>query len=103
MIVGSGNFEWDPSKDMQNQVKHGVSFAVAQLAFMDPQRVIAKDARHSKAEERFYCFGCVENHIITVRFVYRCGVIRIIGAGYWRKGRAIYEEKNNKIQKSSLG
>jgi len=28
---------------------------------------------------------------LTVRFTYRGSVIRIIGAGYWRKGRKIYE------------
>jgi hypothetical protein len=32
---------------------------------------------------------------VTVRFTYREGVIRIYGAGYWRKGRKIYEEANH--------
>lgn len=32
--------------------------------------------------------------ILTVRFIYRENNIRIIGAGYWRKGKKIYEEKN---------
>jgi hypothetical protein len=32
--------------------------------------------------------------ILTVRFTYRREVIRIIGAGYWRKGREIYEREN---------
>ena len=31
---------------------------------------------------------------MTVRFTYREGVIRIFGAGYWRKGKQIYERKN---------
>lgn len=31
---------------------------------------------------------------LTVRFAYREGVIRIIGAGYWRRGKKIYEEQN---------
>ena len=35
---------------------------------------------------------------MTVRFTYRGKVIRLIGAGYWRKGRKIYEEEN-KIQR----
>jgi hypothetical protein len=34
---------------------------------------------------------------LTVRFTYRSGVIRIIGAGYWRKGKKIYEA-HSKIQ-----
>jgi hypothetical protein len=28
-----------------------------------------------------------------VRFTYRKGIIRISGAGYWRKGKKIYEKK----------
>jgi hypothetical protein len=30
----------------------------------------------------------------TVRFSYRSNKIRIIGAGYWRKGKKIYEKEN---------
>jgi hypothetical protein len=32
---------------------------------------------------------------MTVRFTCRRGVIRIFGAGYWRRGRRIYEEANS--------
>jgi uncharacterized protein len=87
-------FEWDPEKDTLNYEKHGVSFSIAQYAFADPRRVIAKDESHSQYEERFYCFGEVDGGILTVRFTYRSSVIRIIGAGYWRKGKAIYEREN---------
>ncbi len=75
-------------------LKHGVAFIRAQFAFADPQRVIAKDITHSQTEERFYCFGTVDGGVLTVRFTYRASVIRIIGAGYWRKGKAIYEREN---------
>ncbi len=87
-------FDWDPDKDAENQQKHGVSFSRAQYAFADSQRVIAKDVTHSQTEERFYCFGEVDGGVLTVRFTYRASVIRIIGAGYWRKGKAIYEREN---------
>lgn len=87
-------FDWDPAKDAENQCKHGVSFASAQYAFADPNRVIARDVTHSQSEERHYCFGEVDGGILTVRFTYRASVIRIIGAGYWRKGKAIYEREN---------
>ncbi len=87
-------FDWDTDKDADNQQKHGVSFSRAQYAFADPQRVIAKDITHSQTEERFYCFGEVDGGVLTVRFTYRASVIRIIGAGYWRKGKAIYEREN---------
>ena len=87
-------FDWDPDKDAENQRKHGVSFSLAQYAFADQQRVIAKDITHSQTEERFYCFGEVDGGVLTVRFTYRASVIRIIGAGYWRKGKTIYEREN---------
>ncbi|MGB5102034.1 MAG: BrnT family toxin [Steroidobacteraceae bacterium] len=87
----SAGFEWDPAKDADNQRKHGVSFVEAQAAFLDPGRVIARDVGRSRAEPRYYCFGRVPDGILTVRFTYRGGVIRIIGAGYWRRGKKLYE------------
>ena len=87
-------FEWDEEKDKENQSKHGVSFLVAQKAFLDPHRIIAEDITHSTEENRYYCMGRVGESILTVRFAHRSNVIRIYGAGYWRKGRKIYEEQN---------
>ena len=92
------DFEWDPEKDAKNQLKHGISFNEAQLAFLDANRVIAKDVSHSKTEERFYCFGQVALGVLTVRFTYRGKKIRIIGAGFWTRGRKIYET-HRQIQK----
>jgi uncharacterized DUF497 family protein len=93
--MAKARFEWDPRKDQENQEKHGVAFAVAQLAFADSRRVIAEDLSHSSAEKRYYCFGEVGGGILTVRFTYRAEVIRIYGAGYWRKGKRIYERENS--------
>jgi uncharacterized DUF497 family protein len=93
--MSKASFEWDVEKDLENQVKHGVSFAPAQYAFADPRRVIAEDLSHSQTEKRYYCFGVVEGGILTVRFTYRRGLIRIFGAGYWRKGKQIYERENH--------
>ena len=87
-------FEWDEGKNRENREKHGVSFELAQYAFSDPKRVIAEDMEHSQLEKRYYCFGLVEDGVLTVRFTYRSDVIRIIGAGYWRRGKRIYEEEN---------
>ncbi len=87
-------FEWDVEKDRINQLKHRVSFTLAQRAFLDPLRVIVEDMSHATEEERYYCVGRVDEGIMTVRFTYRGNVIRIYGAGYWRKGRKIYEEQN---------
>ena len=89
------SFEWHDAKDLQNQESHGVPFSLAQFAFTDPNRIIAKDLNHSEEENRYYCFGKVEHGILTVRFTYRSERIRIFGAGYWRRGKKIYEQENN--------
>lgn len=88
------DFEWDEAKNDENQIKHGVSFYDAQLAFLDHNRIIAIDVEHSVNEERYYCFGQVDKEIITVRFTMRGSKVRIFGAGYWRKGRKLYEERD---------
>lgn len=87
-------FEWDEEKNIDNLRKHGVNFKTAQYAFIDSRRVIAEDLVHSKEEKRYFCFGKVKGGILTVRFTYRNNCIRIIGAGYWRKGKNIYEKQN---------
>ena len=92
--MARARFDWDPKKDAQNQEKHGVAFAMAQIAFADERRVIAEDKTHSSGELRHYCFGLVDGGVLTVRFTYRDDVIRIFGAGYWRKGKRIYEREN---------
>ncbi len=87
-------FEWDVDKDIKNQEKHGVSFELAQYAFLDPRRLFAEDQTHSDGEKRYYCFGRVKDGILTVRFTHRAHKIRIIGAGFWRKGRKVYETQS---------
>ena len=88
------NFEWGEEKNAENLRKHGVDFETAQYAFIDKRRIIAKDFTHSNKEKRYYCFGKVKGGVLTVRFTYRQNRIRIIGAGYWRKGKQIYEKIN---------
>ena len=88
-------FEWDQEKNEANVGKHGVSFFEAQRAFLDPDRIIAEDVEHSRTEKRYYCFGRVDKAIMTVRFTFRNRKIRIFGAGFWRKGRKIYEKAQN--------
>lgn len=97
--MGQAGFEWDDRKNAANRDKHGVSFEKAQHAFLDPQRVIAEDTTHSAGESRYFCFGWVDGGVLTVRFTHRESVIRIIGAGYWRKGKAIYEQQNGQLHR----
>lgn len=93
-MVSKFSFEWDEEKNIKNKEKHGLSFEEAQDAFMDPQRLIVEDMAHSKQEKRFFCLGKTGTGIMTVRFTYRAGVVRIIGAGYWREGKKRYEQEN---------
>lgn len=93
-MAKAASFEWDENKNKLNQSKHNISFEEAQYAFLDPKRIVAKDLEHSGDEERYYCFGNIAGNIVTVRFTSRNNKIRIIGAGYWRKGKQIYEKEN---------
>ena len=88
------DFEWDAVKDSVNRAKHGIGFESAQHALLDPLRVIAEDLDHGAGERRYFCFGLVDGAVLTVRFTWRNEKIRIFGAGYWRKGKAIYEKAN---------
>jgi len=90
-------FEWDEEKNKSNIEKHDVDFYYAQKAFLDIDRIILKDITHSAQEDRYFCVGMVDSEIITTRFTYRDCKIRIFGAGYWRKGKKLYEQKNGKI------
>jgi uncharacterized DUF497 family protein len=86
-------FEWDENKNRSNIEKHGVSFEYAKQAFFDPNRLTLYDDIHSVNEERFFCIGKTQEGILTVRFVIRDDTIRIIGAGFWRKGKQRYEKR----------
>ncbi len=87
-------FECDPDKEAANLAKHGVDFSAVELVFRDPRRIIKKDKKHSTDEEnRFYAVGHDGKGVLTVRFTWRSGRARIIGAGYWRKQKKDYENQ----------
>ena len=72
-------FEWDKSKDRQNQEKHGVSFSDTFAVFEDPSALTIQDDEHE--EERFItigmdCFG----RVLVVVYTWRGDNIRIISA-----------------------
>lgn len=71
-------FEWNDKKNHANQVSHGIAFEEAQYAFFDAKRLIVHDEKHSTDEERWFCIGKVDERVMTVRFTYREGRIRII-------------------------
>ncbi|MBW7858336.1 MAG: BrnT family toxin [Leptonema sp. (in: Bacteria)] len=91
------DFEWDEIKNKSNIIKHKISFEEAQYAFADTKRVIAIDHKHStNAEIRYFCYGMLDDRVITVRFTYRAHKIRIFGAGYWREGYEKYFKEKRK-------
>lgn len=92
--MNESSFEWDENKEVINIIKHHIDFISAQEAFFDPYRVIATDESHSHSEDRHFCIRLTDRGVLTVRFVYRNSKIRIFGAGYWRKGKKLYEKEN---------
>ena len=95
MEAKENSFIWDPRKETVNIRKHGINFVKAAKAFKDVNRKIFIDSQHSEKEPRYFCIGKDRGKIVTVRFMYREGKIRIYGAGYWRKGKKYYEEKED--------
>jgi uncharacterized DUF497 family protein len=98
IVIGDGYVRFRVGRhegsDQPRQARGGVPARAAR--FLDPRRVIAEDLDHSAGEPRYFCFGRVDDAVMTVRFTYPAGKIRIFGAGYWRKGKAIYEKANRK-------
>ena len=92
-------FSWDPAKERANVARHGVDFTLAQRAFSDDRALVLLDSAHSTRRElRWWLLGQVDGRVLLVRYTHRPGgVIRLIGAGFWREGRDYYEaywEKN---------
>ncbi len=61
------DFEWNPTKDLDNQRKHGISFAEAVRVF-DSEKLCLDvfDEAHSDAEERFITIGPVRDDLVLV-------------------------------------
>jgi len=51
------HFDWDPSKAVENERKHGVSFFRASTVFLDRRALSLFDAVHSVDEERWVSLG----------------------------------------------
>ncbi len=84
-------FEWDPTKDIANIEKHGISFKTAVRVFEDPQHLELFDVEHSYAENRYIAIGKVEE-VLFVVFTERTDAIRIISARLAEKReRRLYE------------
>jgi uncharacterized protein len=89
------DFEWGASKENENLAKHGVDFSTVGIAWSDPHRLIFRYPGMGRDELRWQFTGHDGHGILTVRFTIRSGTIRVIGAGYWRKQRKLYEANKN--------
>ncbi len=93
-------FEWDANKEEENLKKHGLSFAEAVEAFLDPLGFALVDEKHSSTESRHYWEEKISGgSIVTVRYTRRGRKIRIFGCAAWRNFRRLYHERT-KAKKS---
>ena len=90
------NFEWDPAKARQNQLKHGVSFQEAATVFGDLLALTYADPDHSISEERFITIGMsTGGHVLIVAHTDRAEIVRIVSARKTtQRERKHYEETN---------
>lgn len=88
-------FEWDPEKDRENQVKHGVAFEEASSVFGDAFAVTIDDPDHSTNEGRFLTTGYSNRRrLIIVAHTDRDDRLRLISArGVTPAERHVYEEE----------
>lgn len=76
-------FEWDESKNAENQQKHGISFEEARTVFSDENALLISDPDHSDDEERFILLGLsstLRSLIVCHCYRHDSDVIRIISA-----------------------
>ena len=77
------SFTWDPTKDLINQRKHGVSFEEASTVFQDPGFLIYYDPDHSETEDRYIVLGFstgLQLLVVSHCYLAEDNLIRIISA-----------------------
>ena len=74
--------QWDPAKNAENQVKHGVSFEEAAAPFTSERDYLEIfDEAHAEDEERLIAIGLVRRGVIVIVWTERReDTIRIISA-----------------------
>jgi len=87
-------FEWDPSKDLEDRQKHGIAFDEAATSFGDPLSLTIADPGHSDDEPRFVLLGeTFQGSLVVVIHTERGGRIRLISARMaTSKERKAYEQ-----------
>jgi uncharacterized DUF497 family protein len=87
-------FEFDPSKDAANRVKHGVSLARGKLVFEDLRYVVLPSIRPIDGEDRFKAVGCVGSQLWTVVYVERGSAVRLISVRRSNRGEQRIDDRN---------
>lgn len=89
-------FEWDDSKALRNEDKHGISIAEATTVFGDPMALTIADPDHSKGEYRFLSIGRSRlGTLLVVSYTEREeNHIRIISARRATKHEQKHHEQN---------
>ena len=95
MLKDEPIFEWDALKDLDNRLKHGVSFREARHAFNDPNCVVEEDPEHSHVEGRLYCYGLDEagKGVLTVRLLFGLAIFGLLEQGIGAKAGKFMSKK----------
>lgn len=101
IVYTAVDFEWDDSKDLRNQRRHGLSFSDARRLFESQAEVLEIfDAEHSELEDRFIAIGPIDRGLVVVVYTEpEEDVIRIIGARTANKReQALYRSQMDRIK-----
>jgi uncharacterized DUF497 family protein len=79
-MASDSEFDWDDAKAASNLAKHSVSFPYAARVFLDVNRIDIDASKPEDGEARRKVVGMIEEHLFTVVYTERNGVIRIISA-----------------------
>jgi uncharacterized DUF497 family protein len=60
------NFEWDEAKSDACAKARRFNFAYAARIFVNPDRIVEADARHSYGEERYQVMGKIDGRLFVV-------------------------------------
>ena len=90
------DFEWDEEKSNACFAERGFDFAYVVYAFLDPNRVIQSDTRHSYGEDRYQLLGAIQQRIFVVVYTLRDDVIRIISARKANKREVVHYEESTR-------
>lgn len=87
-------FEWDPKKNIANEVKHGINFSQAEAIWNDPWRMEIEAS--TAGEQRFLTIGMIANRHWTAIWPPRGDNTRIISV-HRARNEAIdrYEDHND--------